>query len=906
MHYSAYFTDIEGREYTVEIMTEEGGGSEYELTLGGSPVIISCESSGLYTPIKTRSCTIDIVSDGGLFDLYTTDPQGVKVVVYNGRPDTYQNIIFKGYATPMQYGQDWTTLDNLSLECVDMISTLKEIPYVPWHGTYKCYIDAERLISHCIARAVGEENYFTFRWEWPQEGCIGANGYMLHNTKELLRSVKFNEANFFDDDDEKTPWTYYQVLEEVCKYFNVSCVPYEDRIIFIDYDYVHSDNATYRTWLYTLDREDLSEITQVTRGKQQKWLGDYAGGTAQVATDDYYNVISVAANRYDIDKIIDDLYDHKNSHISINKEVNKYLMNQHPPQQPEFGSGLQPFTVMEVNGWWLWASEDVATKRYAYKTYCRLDPLKTGWTQHWYHPDGLTEITPAQNIQGLERYYDQYVYDLQAQNPGTQLDYNHTPENKWINSIGATFVRYAALEDMKHKPVSLDWKTAVMFQCAHPCMRTPSVQGVELPQGQTAWGKFMMYDMWDGTLEKIALSYDNDYEMCFSPHQGTSWLVVNAKLWYQQNHSNTEDNAGNTPIPRHYNGDNEQSIRPVDLKQRIQMMMPLEDLTDWKGYPFLYYHNGIAAEWYCRKSFTSAFGYGWTLLKLRLRIGDKYWDGTQWTTTDSTFFVRFYKEFEGREYDTGQAGVKDKVYDAFQMLDWMEMISTTDYEDKVGKQGYCIPIEAADNVSGLVHLDIYMPRMLPKEPLIEQYKSDIFSWYEISPIVYMKDFSVDYIYTDETEWYLDEETDTKDIKYVNDPNEAKEEWEYKKNITMKINTWQENRPIAKSYPIINFTGDGTLGNPANVERLEYIDTMYEPFVEGIQYTKQEESIISRQLAHYNTPRKMYSANRHNWVKPWAKIHLGDASELSDPEFVVDTQEFDVRYMNNRVTLIENK
>ena len=841
--YRAYFKDIDMNPYEVDIYTSQTG-IDSEIKLAGNPVVVTTNSNGLFSPIKSQSCTVDIVTNDGKWDLYAINPQEVLVHVHTREQNPV--TIFKGYATPMQYGQDWTTWDVLSLECVDLISSLKAIPYSTMGGSMKEYRSTDSLINYLISKVTEDDSlYRTLKWYWPKHNFSSPNGYTISSTQETLDGIKWNEANFFDDDDEQTPWTCYEVLEEICKFFNVSLVTYNGSFYFIDYLYAATDAySTYEFWQYQVYDMDIQSVSF------SKDMGldniEYSGGTSSITMPELYNYVSVNTNRYDIQEICTNLYDHKEYHISITKEK-------------AFGDGNQVFTWTKVH----FFGSDEYTYKYAFKTYCYLNQTKSNWTHYWYS---------FRDLSSNSSYYDSATYDyLYAVNPTFWLN---TPENRWINTMGATFVHYATMDSVTSKPTKLDWSDAIMFQCAHPAMLTPSIN---------TRGFFMNYDMYDGTLEKVALSYNSDYELNFSPKNessGTitnkSWLVINAKLWYQQN----VKSSGNNKEPQ-----------PIDTTHFITSMLPFEDLTDIEPYDMYYTgQNSGYTEYAKRNSSSSYFGQGWKLLKMRLRIGDKYWNGSQWTTTNSTFYISFSKRW------TDKSNVE---WDSARMYDWMDAISNTDYTDKVGSEGYAIPILPSDRVCGDLHIDIFMPRMHPVEFFFASDRGDNIPWYQLSPIVFMKDFSVEYVYTDSTEWYLNEELETDDIKYTND---TKDEYKYETSLTCKMNSWQRNRPISKSYPIIEYVHAQDAGHPYALNVKEYIVTMQDEFNYNANQ-EQEYNIIDRQLRHYNSPTRIFVCHKTELVPPYCCAELNAGLDL-EGIYVVDKQEFDIRNRNVTLDLVE--
>ena len=857
-HYFGKFRDIAGTLFQVDIYPlEVEGNGDVELHLGETPVTIQYESSGLFTPIKSQTCTINIRTDGGLFDLYTLDPRGVLVCVWNC---TNGKILFRGYATPCQYGQDWTTIDTLSLECVEMISALKEVKYEPLWSSQE-YLPVDQLIAHVFANLENpklDQLYHSLFFYWPKWNFQRANNFNFQATCDFLHAIKLNEANFFDDDDEHTPWSYYEVLEEICKFFNVTCVPYDGAYWFIDYQSVAATtgmNAVANFWQYSLDLD----IYGVSKGKSVLLNAkEYSAGTSEIGVDDVYNKISVDANRYDLPDLTDSVYDDKKL-VSINKEQN-------------MGSANSIFTHTVDYFWW-W-QEDEQTNIDVFKKYYRLagEPLsfgtnkKTNWYQYWWMPDDSYYMPLA-----WPYYYSTSI--------NAQSQWNNTVENKYLNMLGAYILFYAAIDKSEAKPASLDWKSCIMFNAMTPFIQ----RDFNAPRG---W--FKPSDIDDGKFELPAMKWTTDYEMNYSPREGTSYILLNGKLWYQSNWKTRDD--------PHWNGN--KTLTVTDTTNKIHTMYPLDECTTYPAHTFYYFipstQEGI--EGYemspYRKKANQYWGQGWKCQKAKLKIGDNYWNGSGWTTTESTFYLKYLAIIDEDENDS-----YGKSKDSFAQLTWMNMISNTTYQDKISKEGYAIPITTGDDIKGKLEFTLYIPRIYPADQNAcpnTTYGNPYIEWWAWCPTVYMKDFSVEYVYVDAEEWYLSNPSnDNKDIKYSNDV--SKDAYVYEKSIECKINTWQSGNPIAKSYPIINMDVNGS-------EALEYLQTIADQSWYNYDQS-QEDNIINRQLRHYKAPMKKFTCHRRYLFDPWSRITMNDGLEI-DGTFVVDSQEYDVRLRNATATLVE--
>ena len=837
MFYRGYFKDIDDNKFTVTVNVKDGNNTQgADLMLDDNPVTISWDSpEGLYSPIKSRSCSIRIRSRQGMFNLYTPDPWGIEVTVVKGRPNEAGSVIttlFKGFATPCQYNQSWTFSDVITLECVDIISVLKDIPYTSM-STVKRYKTFPQLVSWVIRQSP----LVSFNFHTPMYTILGCNshgpGGQINDFGDFLEKTYFNEANFFDDDAEQTPWSCYEVLSELCRYLGITLVPWENTWHFIDYCYaanVASGND-YEAMRWDQNGKHWDEVLSKPMILNR---AAYVGGQPDLSMDKVANIYNVETNRYDIDEITGSTSDHS-KHISITKECN--------------------FSESEIGTIWtetkekFWTSDETVS-RWVYKTYCRFNPVGLNWKHSWWIP---------YNHNLASTYYDSTTE--------SRSSFTILPENKWLNTIGAFPIHYATVDDLENKPTALNWKDCIMFTCMHD-----TIQTANLPAG-----KFNLMN-YPGSYEKLALQWDSDYEMCFSPKDGTSYLVIDCKLWYQQNLP-----SENPPI------------MPVDFKQLTNAMFPIEDVTNHEPYTQTIAKSGHTYKFQRAKN-APYFGTGWELLKMSLQVGNKYWNGSSWTTTASTFGVRFSNRFNEKVDGT------ETEFDGFRYLDWMTAISTSTYEDGIGKEGYCIPITQNDGLCGQVTVKIYMPRLIAYNDIPSWWQGNdnidwnlvTFDWYELGANVFMKDFNIDYVYVENKEWYLSAIEDKEDVKYS---NETKDQWKIEDTITCKINSWQADRPISKSFPVIDIYGNG---------KKEYVKTIFNTWDQVFQ--EQEYNLIAQRKRHYDEPMKIYEANVYRLVEPWSQVTMIAASGLNetgkDNTFVLDKQEYNIRNRNVRATFIE--
>jgi hypothetical protein len=104
MLYKGLFKSLENHNnklFEVDIITNNDDSEITEIKLSfRSPVLINQDSDSLFSPIKARSCTITIITEEIIPDLYTGENQGVPVTIKN---ITDNFILFEGFLTPCCY-----------------------------------------------------------------------------------------------------------------------------------------------------------------------------------------------------------------------------------------------------------------------------------------------------------------------------------------------------------------------------------------------------------------------------------------------------------------------------------------------------------------------------------------------------------------------------------------------------------------------------------------------------------------------------------------------------------------------------------------------------------------------------------------------------------------------------------
>lgn len=800
------FKDFNDVLWHVEI-TNTTPGEPLNVHLGETPVMLSTTSRGLFTPIKSRSMTIEVATYGWFKDFYEPASRGTTVKLWKGTVEN-QDVYFRGYLTPCEYDQDFTYLDVVELEAVDAISTCKDFK---WQNTNKYENFLDIIISILKSAGYRGNLYVPRSYEYINQSAVQT---------DVLGLLYASSTNFLDDNEEHTPWTQYEVIEEIMKFLGWSMVPDGDDVWCIDYRAENSGDIVYT--VYDINEEN-DPVTFISDDESTEIVvEDMAEGESKLSIDDIYNKIEVSDNFYKIDEIAPDIYD-SNIHISINEERG-------------FDYQGQRWSKEKTSGWLWWKKTETKIMGYDYQTICRLDENKTGWKHYFYRKS---------NQIPLDSYYDD-----PANTPNElHTQFNVSNINKWCNTTGCLVQHHAFREETGNNlPNSLEWEDLLTFFTVDD---TCSVNLNNL-------------DNW----ELPVLEYTTGEEIMFKPSSGTTWITIKGDILYQNNKGTDKDKDAFTIInytAHHY------------------ATCPVNNLYSSKKESMYF---GVSREIDKKGNRPDGWGEGWECWKMKLQIGDKYWNGDEWTTTESTFYI---------SYNNGP-GNEPKSKEFLPSFDWASPVDTSDYKDKVGVDGYCIPIHWNDSnapTKGTLKLIIYIPKLIPtklslagielgtiiSDKLHLNYKFDAES---VPWTIFVKDFELGVVYTDTQKWWNSHNnTNNKDKVYVGYiDNTYKNEFD---GLECKLNTTVKDKPISRSYVTTSDT---------------YLSTM--KHVVGDEEKTQEYNLVDMYLDHNSERKVIFNRSMQNYFRPNAKFNKNQF----DGTLMIDTQSFDIRHNSNTIKFIE--
>lgn len=239
MKYIGQFRDKKDTLHTITITTKVGTGTS-NLVLSTSPFVEDLEGDGntIFKPCKYSSATVRILAKDYMWDIFQSKAQDVSVVL----TDEGGNVEWTGFVTPNLYDMGYKTdKEELEIECMDALSTLQYFKYSPMDSKPKTKTFLE-IIKHILKN----KTPYTY---------IYFPSFLQDIT---LDKLKICEQNFLTDDG----WTMQEVLEEICRYLNVTCTASGNSLYFLNYGAL--GKVTYMKYGVQDDTEVSTTIEDVS------------------------------------------------------------------------------------------------------------------------------------------------------------------------------------------------------------------------------------------------------------------------------------------------------------------------------------------------------------------------------------------------------------------------------------------------------------------------------------------------------------------------------------------------------------------------------------------------------------------------------------------------------------------
>ena len=899
MKYTGKFKNIKDELFQVDIVTNNDTTQMKELKFSDNPCVISQSSSdGVFSPIKSRSCTVTVVTEEPLFDIFTTNSVGTSLTVINITTGDY---VFNGYVTPCQYNQSYLYLNELEIEAVDALSVLQNYRYINTTLVGDYLELTQLLIVIC-------NNYLSYL----SQGQIGYTHLYFDNSIRTSQQypIKIDVTNFIDQE-----MTFYDVLSEVCKFYGITVIPEGRNLYFIDYTKITAGVPTYT--LYDL----LTSQTKTISINSKIELEDYAGDDQNIEIDEVYNHIKVNCEVNEIDKEIieysseDDFVEPK-SRIIRNISVAEWDNTGQQTFVTNYSFDIRQYFSTEESKY----SDNFklvqnGVNLNSYKTKYFYTHLVGALNSTEYtevtitHPDQTTKTIKVysgtfdesnfclpdlygSHIQIIDKrsqiwtYYDLFATEEEAE--------SYVPPEPVPGEIHEGAITSFELEPNVPYTLLDDYGTEIIIVSNAVAVPTVIAASYGYPQivydvtnqfiANTnprlyKWAQYQDNNLYNSKLEWNNMFVLSAYTQgCTDGRTGT-WGELQDKIVDDFIAQHYNDNDLGTTTVGYFN------LKQLEMKSvgKITGDQPVDSYIVISGNVFLC--GNIIEDFASNKQYTTGSFFhqphstmgrkhqllGFDCLRCSIKIGNKYYypngtDETKWSTTPNIFALPIC------ENDLTWYG-------------WVDMTNTVNYNMNIGdEKGYAVKIPAGVALDGQIELTFYTPT-IPCLYYIDQPSvvTELHTYKDLPNLVLLKDFKLKYIISGEEER---ESADEDDVTYENE-TETNNVISASYDIDLKINTYTNKKPQAKSN-VMRQTQDGLM----NVEDCVSADSS----------TRQEIYLINKYLGHYDTPKIIYNCVVHGYKKPFEQV-ISNAIGAGK-YMIVDEQEYNVKADVNELKLIQ--
>lgn len=648
MIYQGEFADSSNVVHIVRIYTgwsptyNAGNDTVVPITMGETPFITTMDSGDdtIYKPMKGTGATIQVVTEDYMFDIFSPTAQGTRVELSIG----LSIVEWAGYVTPNLYDMDYQAIQTIEIECIDGISTLQYIKYTPV-GEAKAVRSFREIVDHILQQCHCYNSFYVSK----NTGISGVSGGIMDN-------LYVSESNFFDikSDKKKTDtdaaWTCQEVLEQIAQYLGCSVTANGLGVYFVDYDSVKAGNGSEQWHMYTIGSSSAPASISTSGLIVHIEKGLHYDNSASLSLGDVFNKIKVKCKLNDYDDVLPDFFDGA-------ANITKDDPNMECPRTSTYNIGDDRAPIYgdvienEVGN----SSGDTNTKMLVFvDTNGKADNSNTFQSPTWL-AGVFVKYMAHPNITCHKYLYNGSTWDDVTSNYGT-ICYSDT-----LALSGAFMIRSEIL-----------WmrEATALFPYTEMAMEYDDVS------------KFIN-DLTDEKEGEISSRLDlDDYILLINPLAGQPNYsnAATEHMWDTTAYPYIETELSDTASL--YGGNNAYYV--------ISGGILWDGATKNSNYPIdsgtekIDINNG-------RKDISQPMAY----LRCKLQQGDKWWNGEQWTTTESIFKLYFVKENTEELRADGM------------MFKELKIVNTVTWEMGLTATGYAIPISGV--MTGTPKLTILNP-----------------------------------------------------------------------------------------------------------------------------------------------------------------------------------------------------
>ena len=302
LYYSTFY-DISDNLVRLEIWKDTTAETK-ELTLTENPIKISYEGDFLQ-PLKISGCTIGVLTESILTELYSPNLMGVQLRIYKGG-----SLEWFGYITPSIYSQNYNyEFESLSIEGVDSLSVSGNIKYKYITGAsgIKSFKDIMLYVFNQIDPSQ------IIKYVYIQ------NNLKVDNDSDILARLGVQERNFYDESEE--PQSIKEVLEDLALFLGMTITQYKDSYYIYCNDAVAAGISGFTRIDRTTEKSATVELDLEVKNLSDIGISETSGS---ISLGDVYNKINVIANTNSVQDFIPDAINDESDIVNHNSNPNKY------------------------------------------------------------------------------------------------------------------------------------------------------------------------------------------------------------------------------------------------------------------------------------------------------------------------------------------------------------------------------------------------------------------------------------------------------------------------------------------------------------------------------------------------------------------------------------------------------
>lgn len=288
----------------VEIQKEGYTGRVIELAGSGeAPFSVEiADDDFLYTPVRFSTAAIRVVGGDHLQSLYSTGYRQYRVIFKRAG-----SVTWCGFIKPELYTQDYSgTIFELEIECISAMSVLEYIEYKQKSEEGKGFVTLWELLTRCVSESRGSYSSVYL----PHVYAGSESDYTAW--RNVLQDMTISEQNFFDEDDK--PMKLKEVLEELCRFLNWTCVDWKGDLYFVDVDHA----GDY--YKYTLDFSTYTTVRGFTISVQKV---TFSGDNHTLDILGGYNKVTVKTSNYNIGDVFPEEEFNKLKRFGLESKIEK-------------------------------------------------------------------------------------------------------------------------------------------------------------------------------------------------------------------------------------------------------------------------------------------------------------------------------------------------------------------------------------------------------------------------------------------------------------------------------------------------------------------------------------------------------------------------------------------------------